>query len=45
MKLGILAYHDKTHLSDKGYNSEFDIFGVKALFNLEILSKLLNKGS
>ena len=40
MKLGILAYHDKTHLSDKGYNSEIDIFGVMPLFNLDFLSKL-----
>ena len=43
MKLGILAYHDKTHLSDKGYNSEIDIFLVMPLFNLEFLSKLLIK--
>ena len=45
MKLGILAYHDKTHLSDKGYNSEIDNFEVMPLFNLEFLSKLLIKWS
>ena len=40
-----LAHHDKTHFSDKGYNSEFNIFGVMSIFNLEFLSKLLIKWS
>ena len=40
MKLGTFAYYDKTHLSDKGYNSEINIFGVMPLFNLDFLSKL-----
>ena len=44
MKLEILAYHDKTHLSDKGYNSEIYIFAVMTLFNLEFLSNCLLSG-
>ena len=40
MKLGTFAPYDKTHLSDKGNNSEINVFGVLPLFNLDILSKL-----
>ena len=40
MKLEKLAYYDKTHLSDKGYNSEINIFGVMSLFNLDFFLKI-----
>ena len=40
MKLGTFAYHDKTHLSDKGYNFEVNIFVVMPLFNLEFFVKI-----
>ena len=44
MKPGILAYHDKTHLSDKRYNSEIDIFVVMPLFNLDFCPNCLLSG-
>ena len=43
MKLQIFAYHDKAHLSDKGYNYEIDIFGVMLLFNYRFFVKISYK--
>ena len=40
MNLWTFSHYDKTHVSDKGYNYEFNIFGVMTLFNLDFLSKL-----
>ena len=40
MKPWTIAYYDKTHLSDKGYNSEINIFGVMPLFNLDFFIKI-----
>ena len=40
IKLDTFAYYDKTHLSDKGYNSDMNIFGVMPLFNLDFFFKI-----
>ena len=40
MKLKTFANYDKTHFSDKGYNSEINIFGVMSLFNLDFFVKI-----
>ena len=41
LKLGTFAYYDKTHLSDKGYNSEINTFVVMPLFNLDLFVKII----
>ena len=41
MKLWTFDYYDKTHLSDKGYNSEINIFGVMPLFNLDFFVRII----
>ena len=41
IKLDTFAYYDKTHLSDKGYNSDINIFGVMPLFNLDFFVKII----
>ena len=40
IKLNTFAYYDKKHLSDKGYNSDINIFGVISLFNLDFFVKI-----